>query len=146
MVTWRMVVWGGYPWKCAGARLTLLFTMGGQSMPVWPLSGGREGLSGISGGRPAPQTTLELRGSPRLKTPIPHSNPRILNTYKEILINNKNALILDVWWFNIPAPVELRGPPRLKPPNSTFKPSGFKHPQRNLGPKQNCANFRCLVI
>jgi hypothetical protein len=41
--------------------LTLLFTMGGQSMPIWPLLGGHEGLSGVSGGlgeRPAPQTTL----------------------------------------------------------------------------------------
>jgi hypothetical protein len=27
------------------------FTMGGQSTPFWPLSGGREGLSGVSGGR-----------------------------------------------------------------------------------------------
>jgi hypothetical protein len=31
--------------------------------------------------------------------------------------------------------VELRGPPPLENPNSTFKPSNFKHPQRNLGPK-----------
>ena len=36
------------------------FTMGGQSTPVWSLSGGREGLSGVSGRRPAPQATLIL--------------------------------------------------------------------------------------
>jgi hypothetical protein len=40
---------------------------------------------------------VKLSGPPRLKTPIPHSNPQILNTHKEILINNKIALILDVW-------------------------------------------------
>jgi hypothetical protein len=39
---------------------------------------------------------MELRDPPHLKTPIPHSNPQILNTHKEILINNKIALILDV--------------------------------------------------
>jgi hypothetical protein len=39
---------------------------------------------------------VELRGLPRFKTPIPHSNPQILNTHKEILINNKIILILDV--------------------------------------------------
>jgi hypothetical protein len=59
---------------------------------------------------------MELRGPPRLKTPIPHSNPRTLNTHKEILINNGIGLILDVGWFNNPASVELRGPPRLKTP------------------------------
>jgi hypothetical protein len=40
---------------------------------------------------------VELRGSPRLKTPIPPSNPQVLNTHKEILINNKIRLFLDVW-------------------------------------------------
>jgi hypothetical protein len=28
--------------------------------------------------------------------------------------------------------VELRGFPPLQNPNSTFKPSSFKHPQRNF--------------
>jgi hypothetical protein len=59
---------------------------------------------------PAP---LELRGPPRLGTRIPPSNPRILNTYKEIFIQIEFILILDVWWFNNPAPMELRGPPCL---------------------------------
>jgi hypothetical protein len=59
---------------------------------------------------------MELRGPPCFKTPIPHWNPRILNTHKEILINNEIALILDVGWFNKPALVELRGPPCLKTP------------------------------
>jgi hypothetical protein len=58
---------------------------------------------------------VELRGSPRLKTPIPPSNPQILNTHKEIWDQIEIKLILDVWWFNIPAPVELRGPPAWKP-------------------------------
>jgi hypothetical protein len=57
-----------------------------------------------------------MKGVPHSKTPIPPLNPQILNTHKEILINNKIALILDVGWFNNPAPVELRGPPRLKTP------------------------------
>jgi hypothetical protein len=57
-----------------------------------------------------------MKGSSPLETPIPHSNPQILRTYKEILDQNKVGLILDVWWFNIPAPVEWRGPPRLKTP------------------------------
>jgi hypothetical protein len=32
-------------------------------------------------------------------------------------------LILDVWWFNNPAPVELRGPPHLK---TSIPPSNFQ--------------------
>jgi hypothetical protein len=59
---------------------------------------------------------MELRGPPRLKTPIPPSNPQILNTHKEIWDQNEIGLILDVWWFNNPALVELRGSPRLKIP------------------------------
>jgi hypothetical protein len=59
---------------------------------------------------PAP---VELRNPPRLQTPIPPSNLRILNTHKEIFIQIEFILILDVWWFNNPALVELRGPPRL---------------------------------
>jgi hypothetical protein len=34
---------------------------------------------------------------PHLGTPIPPSNPRILNTHKEILIQNDIILFLDVW-------------------------------------------------
>jgi hypothetical protein len=75
---------------------------------------------------------VELSGPPLLKTPIQPSNPGILNTHKEIWDQNEFGLILDIWRFNNPAPVELR--------------SNFKHPQRNLGPKQSWANFRCLVI
>jgi hypothetical protein len=41
-------------------------------------------------------------------------NSQILNTHKKILIQIEFILILDVWWFNNPAPVDLRGPPRLK--------------------------------
>jgi hypothetical protein len=55
-------------------------------------------------------------GPPCLKTPIPPSNPRILNTHNEIWDQNEIALILDVWWFNNPGPVELRDLPRLKTP------------------------------
>jgi hypothetical protein len=65
---------------------------------------------------------VELRGSPHLETPIPPSNPQILNTHEEILDQNKVGLILDVWWFNIPALVELRGPPCLKTPISPSNP------------------------
>jgi hypothetical protein len=56
-----------------------------------------------------------MKGVPHSKTPIPHSNPQILNTHTEIWDQNEIGLILDVWWFNIPAPVELRGPPTWKP-------------------------------
>jgi hypothetical protein len=42
-------------------------------------------------------TPMELRGSPRLETRIPPSNPRILNTHKNIFIKNKFILFLDVW-------------------------------------------------
>jgi hypothetical protein len=38
-----------------------------------------------------------IKVSPLLKTPIPPSNPEILNTYKEILDQNELRLILDVW-------------------------------------------------
>jgi hypothetical protein len=59
---------------------------------------------------------VDVRGPPRLKSPIPPLYPRIKNTDKDILINNKIALILDVWWLINPAPVKLSGPPRLKTP------------------------------
>jgi hypothetical protein len=36
---------------------------------------------------------VELRGLPCLGTPIPPSNPRILNTDKEIFIQNEFILI-----------------------------------------------------
>ena len=38
-----------------------------------------------------------IKGPPCLKTPIPPSNPQILNTYKEICDQNEIMLILDVW-------------------------------------------------
>jgi hypothetical protein len=40
---------------------------------------------------------VELRGFPRLETPIPPSNPRILRIHKEIWDQNEVGLILDVW-------------------------------------------------
>jgi hypothetical protein len=58
---------------------------------------------------------VELRGSPRLKTPIPPSNPQILNIHKEVLINNKIRVFLYVRWFHNPALVELRDSPASKP-------------------------------
>jgi hypothetical protein len=51
-----------------------------------------------------------------METWIPPSNTQILNTHKEIFIQIEFILILDVWWFDNPAPVELRGPPRLGTP------------------------------
>jgi hypothetical protein len=39
---------------------------------------------------------VELRIPSCLKTPIPPSNPQILNTYKEIVIKNGTGLILEV--------------------------------------------------
>jgi hypothetical protein len=62
---------------------------------------------------PAP---VDFRGPPLLKTPIPHSNPRILYTQKEIWIQNEIRLILDAWLFNNPAPVDFRGSPCLRTP------------------------------
>jgi hypothetical protein len=59
---------------------------------------------------------VELRGPPSLRTPIPPSNPQILNTHKDIWVENELVLILDVGWYNNPAPVELRGPRRLRTP------------------------------
>jgi hypothetical protein len=52
-------------------------------------------------------------GFPRFETPIPPSNPQILNTHNESWDQNEIGIILDVWWFNNPALVELRGSPRL---------------------------------
>jgi hypothetical protein len=37
-----------------------------------------------------------IKGPPGLGTPIPPSNPRILNTHKEIFIQNDIILFLDV--------------------------------------------------
>jgi hypothetical protein len=67
-------------------------------------------------------TLVELRGPPCLGIRIPPSNPRILNTHKEIFIQIEFILILDVWWFNNPAPVELRGPPSLGTRIPPFSP------------------------
>jgi hypothetical protein len=53
---------------------------------------------------------------PRLETPIPPSNPPILNTHKEIFIQNDITLFSDVWCFNNPILVELRGSPCLGTP------------------------------
>jgi hypothetical protein len=91
-------------------------------------------------------TRVELRGPPRLGTPIPPSSPRILNTHKEIFVQIEFILILDVWWLNNLVLVELRSPPWNENLNSTFKPSNFKHPQRNFHPKRIYTIFRCLVI
>jgi hypothetical protein len=44
------------------------------------------------------------------------------------------------------SPGGIEGPPQLQNPNSTFQPPNFKHPHRNLRPKSNFTNFRCLVI
>jgi hypothetical protein len=51
-----------------------------------------------------------------METWIPPSNPWILNTHKEIFIQIQFVLILDVWWFNNHALVELRDSPRLGTP------------------------------
>jgi hypothetical protein len=40
---------------------------------------------------------VELRGPPCLGTRIPPSNPQMLNTLKQIFIQNEFILILDVW-------------------------------------------------
>jgi hypothetical protein len=52
---------------------------------------------------------MEFRGPPHLGIPVPPSNPQILNIHKGIFIQIEFILILDVWRFNNPAPVELRG-------------------------------------
>jgi hypothetical protein len=87
---------------------------------------------------PAP---VEWRGPPRLKTPIQHSNPRILRTHNEIWDQNEVGLILDVWWFNIPAPVEYRGPPHLKTPIAQpqlhIQTPEFLEPTMKSGTKTN---------
>jgi hypothetical protein len=49
-----------------------------------------------------------------LKNPNSTFKPPNKKTHKKIWIQNEIIQILDVWWFNIPAPVELRGPPCLK--------------------------------
>jgi hypothetical protein len=77
---------------------------------------------------------MELWGPLRIETPIPPSNPRILNTHKEIWDQNEIGLILDVWWFNIPAPMELKGPPRLKTPIPHSNPRILK-PTKKFGTK-----------
>ena len=49
-------------------------------------------------------------------SPIPPSKLQILNTHKEIWDQNEILLILDDWWFDNPALVELKGPPHFKIP------------------------------
>jgi hypothetical protein len=58
---------------------------------------------------------VDLTGPPQFKTPIPHPNPQIKKTHKRIWVQNEIRLILDVWWFNNPALVELKDPPAWKP-------------------------------
>jgi hypothetical protein len=57
-----------------------------------------------------------IKGSP----PLENSNSTFkLSNFKHLqrnFIQIKFILILDVWWFNNPAPVELRGPTRLRIP------------------------------
>jgi hypothetical protein len=38
-------------------------------------------------------------------------------------------------------PGGIMGSPMLGKPNSTFKPSNFKHPQKNSHPNSICTNF-----
>jgi hypothetical protein len=89
---------------------------------------------------------VELRGPPRLKTQIPHSNPWTLKTHKEIWDQNEVGLILDVCWFNIPTPVELRGSPRLKIPIPPSNPPVLNTYKEIWNQNESWANFRCLVI
>jgi hypothetical protein len=56
-----------------------------------------------------------IKGSLCVKNPNSPFKPLNLNTHKEIWDQNEIVLILDVWWFNNPAPVELRDPPAWKP-------------------------------
>ena len=58
-----------------------------------------------------------IKWSPCFKIPIPPLNPQIVNTYTEIWDQNEIMLILDVWWFNNPAQVELRDPSYVKTPS-----------------------------
>jgi hypothetical protein len=92
---------------------------------------------------PAP---VELRGPPRLKTPIPHSNPQILNTHNKNWDQNEVGLILVVWWFNNSTLVEFRDPPYLKTPFPHSNPRILRTHNKNWDQKWNWANFRCLVI
>jgi hypothetical protein len=57
-----------------------------------------------------------------------------------------NLLNLDIWWFEIGAPVELWGPPCIGGAKSTFKTSNSKHPRKNLALRAKFAKFKCLVI
>jgi hypothetical protein len=83
---------------------------------------------------------VELRDSARLKTPIPPSNPRILNTHKEIWDQNEIGLILEVWWFNNPTLVELRGSPRLETPIPPSNPQ-ILNTHKKISSKFNLYQF-----
>jgi hypothetical protein len=88
----------------------------------------------------------KLRGPPRLGTPLPPSNHRILNTYKEIFIQIEFILTLDIWWFNNPAPVELRGPPRLGTPIPPSIPRILNTHKKNFIQIEFILILDCLVI
>jgi hypothetical protein len=77
---------------------------------------------------------------------FPLLNLKFRTRINRFLFIKQNRLNLDVWWFNNPVPVELRGPPCFGNPNSTFKPSNFKHPQTNFQSRRIYTIFRCLVI
>jgi hypothetical protein len=69
------------------------FTMGGQSMPVWPLSGGREGLSSVSGGRAA------QAGGPPHRQPWCHG----IETMRHQTLQSPKDLIYPSWSRHYPA-------------------------------------------
>jgi hypothetical protein len=57
-----------------------------------------------------------MKASPPLKNPNSTFKPLNFKHPQRNFIQIEFILILDVWWFNNPAPVEWRGPPRLKTP------------------------------
>jgi hypothetical protein len=74
--------------------------MDGRSTPIWPLSDGREGLLGVSGGRPAPQTTLTITKSyqPLLYSIDPNSlTQETTHITQNITIVNERYYNLYLW-------------------------------------------------
>jgi hypothetical protein len=75
---------------------------------------------------------VELRGPPDVGVPIPPSKPQIQNTHEFFWLFEPNRLNLDVWWFEIGAPVELWGPPRIGGPIPPSQPQIQNTYQKNL--------------
>jgi hypothetical protein len=87
----------------------------------------------------------ELMRSPCIGGLIPLSKPQMQSIHEKIWLLEPKWLNLDVWWFEIGAPVELWGPPHVGAPIH-LQNLKFKTPTNTFALWAKSAKYRCLVI